>query len=130
MISHTRQEWFELAVRGLAKQGWRRSINSIGDCQMQGRSGMRCAIGQGIRLELTRKRIDKRDSQDGYSLAKEGVVGVDGLTTCKAGEFLNAMQERHDGSLEGDEMRKAFIQFGANRRLTWPADVAREGEII
>lgn len=129
MISHTRQEWFELAVRGLARQGWRRSVDPDGTCQMQDIGGRRCAIGHGIRARSTRSRIDDMDQSDGFSLARNGVISVDGANVNKGGEFLNSMQDAHDDSENGADMRKAFIRFGARRRLTWPADVAREGEI-
>jgi hypothetical protein len=129
MISHTRQEWFELAVRGLAGQGWKRSLDPDGTCQMQGIGGRRCAIGHGIRARATRARIDDMDQSDGFSLAFNGVISVEGASVSKAGEFLNSMQDAHDDSEDGVGMRKAFIRFGARRRLTWPADVPREGEI-
>lgn len=127
MISHTRQEWFELAVRGLAKQGWERSLDIRGDCRLDSGDGRACALGHGIPSE-DRERLENHGSC-AHDLVEDELIDVADSGDDMGAPFLSEMQRAHDNTSVPANMRSAFLTFAQTHNLTWPADVAREGEI-
>lgn len=132
MISHTRQEWFELAVRGLAGQGWERSISEGGDaCLYRGADGKRCAIGFGIPDAAFDPAWDRRGN-GAYVLQRDQHISATDAPVDRSGceqSFLSLLQQQHDKQPTPGLMRSAFLAFAQTHNLTWPADVAKSGEI-
>ena len=131
MISHTRQEWFELAVRGLAGQGWQKSQDSLtGSCKYRGLHGRKCAIGHGIPSDADARLWDARTDNGANALVICGILGVnESADTESAARFLVGLQECHDLWGADEPMRPRFLAFSTTHNLVWPADVAVEGEI-
>jgi hypothetical protein len=119
VISHTKQEWFDLAVRGLAGQRWRQALDVDGACTYGQPGGDRCAIGHGLGEVANLNGV-------AMTLVTSGRIGVTG--TCSS-DFLTAMQFAHDLGLSPRKMRKAFVRLAKRYDLTWPADVPKEGAI-
>jgi hypothetical protein len=128
MISHTRQEWFELAVRGLARQGWRQSYSASGDCCRYRLGELKCAIGHGIPDEAYQSEWDEK-GKGAESMARGQHIGVADNDVASSIMFLESMQWAHDGAGSPKDVRKRMGDFCTTHNLTWPADVAREGEI-
>jgi hypothetical protein len=123
MISHTKQEWFDLAVRGLAGQRWKCSVNDFGACAYGRQGGPRCAIGHGI------GSLNVLEGLSASDLARSGHIAVNGLLDASGADFLLDLQCAHDNSRGERDMRSRFVNLAERHSLTWPADVPKEGAI-
>lgn len=126
MISHTKQEWFDLAVRGLAGQGWKRSADPSNPmkCLYGKPGGLRCAVGHGL------GDVVVREGSMVCNLVTDGTVGVsDPVGRSTGSVFLGDMQHAHDGGHSPSFMRERFLALAEKWSLTWPADVPKEGAI-
>jgi hypothetical protein len=121
MISHTKQEWFDLAVRGLAGQGWKRSAGM--KCLYGKPGGLRCAVGHGL------GDVVIREGRMVSNLVADGTVGVSDAGRSTGSVFLGDMQHAHDGGHSPSFMRERFLALAEQYSLTWPADVPKEGAI-
>lgn len=113
-----RQEIFDAAYKGLASQGFVRSLAEVG-CAYRGAEGRRCAIGFLIPDEK-------------YSPELEGLTPED-IVVCRAADiceddwmFAKDLQEAHDGpngDIEDDtpeEMKARLLSFAKLHNLTIP----------
>ena len=108
----TKQEIFDAAVRGLASQGWQRSMSRDGRCMYRGAFGRRCAVGWCI-------------DEDEYNPEMEGSSVSDffDVTECLRVRFLDTVQNAHDCHAKTQDMLSEFIAVSQRFKLTWPADV-------
>jgi hypothetical protein len=116
-ISHTRQEWVNLAVKGLTSQGWKQSLTTDKwpSCVYRGDNGCRCAIGWGIPDEAYRPEME---GSAAYTYAT--IPAHDG--TLKEGvNFLWELQGVHDNNEDPQAMEIAMHAFVQKHSLTWPA---------
>lgn len=113
-----RQEIFDAAYKGLASQGFVRSLADVG-CAYRGAEGRRCAIGFLI-------------TDEKYSPGLEGLTPSDVAVRRAANindddcEFAEELQEAHggpDGDAEEDtpeEMKARLHAFAGRHHLTIP----------
>ena len=110
----TYQDLFDAAVRGLASQGWERSMDENDDvCAYRGECGRKCAIGWLI------DKDDYRPEIEGYDASK-----IFACTNQKM-QFLQAMQNAHDGHAKPQLMLSEFMGLSEDYKLEWPADVGK-----
>ena len=115
------QEVFNMAVRGLAWQGFRRSVSPSGRCQYRGGGGRKCAIGHCIPDE------EYMPEMEGKSISSEVMTTV--RTRLFAGAdlpFLAALQAAHDSPFSGvtpEDLRSTLSDVAKRYNLTWPEDV-------
>ena len=107
----TKQEAFDKAVRGLASQGWERSVDVSGlwpVCSYRGPGGRRCAIGWLISDELAEDREGCAVREFDYSE----------LPTEPNGRLLLLdMQNAHDAYCKNTGMRERFVLLGEKHDL-------------
>lgn len=115
-IKHTRQEWVDLAVKGLASQGWKQSI-TLGEwpsCAYRGENGCRCAIGWGIPDKAYHPSMEGHGAHL-YATVSDALL-VDG------DRFLSQLQGVHDDHADPQAMEAAMRTFVQLRQLTWPQE--------
>lgn len=104
----TEQEVLDIVVRGLASQEWERSIAYGGHCAYRGAYGRKCAAGWLMN--------DDEVEENTVISRLKGVckrLGVDP-------EFLQSLQDLHDGGPGGSEMLDRFRRFAEVSNLRWP----------
>ena len=120
MIKRTNQELFDIAVKGLASQGFTQSFDpdrkaGLGECVYRGEGGRKCAIGWAI-------------PDDKYGNYMEGnraeafrAAGVD-FAGKPYGQFSFAvkLQLAHDLSESPEGMRYRLLKFGKENGLVIP----------
>jgi hypothetical protein len=116
----TRQEMFDKMVRGLAAQGWERSV--AGDkCQYRGPGGRKCAVGQLI--------DDAEYAPESDLIAETGIGSLRILEIypqfASDAVWLRGYQCAHDVSTSPAEMRAQFARLGERDGLTWPEGVEK-----
>lgn len=118
-----RQEAFEKAVRGLAGQGWERSVTTqegpYTQCCYRGDGGRKCAIGHLIPDE------DYSPRMEGGAITWPQVLETCGLSSADRG-FAVDMQIAHDRAESPEGMLRNYREFAEQYDLTWPADVPTE----
>lgn len=120
----THQEAFNLAVRGMKAQGWRKAAAGGdwvgGACKYRTTGGLKCAIGHII-------------PDDRYVPGMEGDAAFFALNTAKiriAGVDVWSLQVQHDSALDRLHMLNNFRQYAAQHGLEFPADcLARDAEM-
>ena len=117
-----RQFWFDTAVRGLASQGFERSLSKAGDgvterCAYRGSEGRKCAVGWLMNdeeaLEADRRLLS------GFSLL---LLNGQNLSI-EDRFFLSDLQDAHDGGPEGDLMQQRLIEFAEEYGLSTPEEL-------
>lgn len=118
----TKQEMFDMAVRGLAKQGWHRAVTENGSCKYE-IGALRCAYSHCMTDEFRQKVI--ADGMNGVPATEiMNTYPEEAPYTADAdGNFETALQRVHDGSQMPQIMVQAFSAFAMEHDLTWPADV-------
>lgn len=121
MTKATKQSLFDQAYRGLAAQGWKKSLDVDGGCVYRGLEGRRCAVGHCI-------------SDEEYTIQMEEIGGIAAVTRrgylkrlVPFSLFLEALQVAHDRAYEGDEMRELFEKLANIHGLSVP-NLKEEGE--
>ncbi len=123
----TNQAVLDMAVKGLAAQGWKPSSHPIAGCSYRGEEGRKCAIGHCIPDSMYTRDMDMDDSSIGRVLAKFPKIRALFATCNKA--FLADLQVAHDGDGDGDarfkgpspeEMRERVSDVAAKYFLTMP----------
>lgn len=110
----TRQEAFDRVVRGLAAQGWERSVSERGTCLYRGPEGRKCAAGHLIPDDLYDPAMET------WAAARQEVRCA--LPTVSDGPgFVRDMQVAHDHPEK--TLKEDFRDLAASHELTWPADV-------
>lgn len=124
MPTRTRQEIFNLAVRGLAAQGWKRSTDTIltGMCRYRGANGCRCALGQAI--DDADYDPEMEGKLPGMTIRGSRILRAVGLDVSpESADWARALQHKHDMCDSPEAMRDAFFLFARSNDLTWPEDV-------
>jgi hypothetical protein len=110
MTYRTRQEIFDIAYTGLAKQGWKKS-SANGICAYRGRRKLKCAIGHCI-------------DDDDYKLSFEGEMRCDVSEAARISGYdsgwARVLQLRHENSLNAKDMKRRFDDFASECNLTIP----------
>ena len=121
----TLQRIFNIVVRGLASQGWRRSQGYHG-CAYRGEGGMACGVGHLLSNKVAKKADDGIVDSSGYAIRSLPGLIRNGLLAAspKTAEFLRRIQSIHDMKVEGDSMRDGFNSLAKEYGLKWPEDVA------
>lgn len=69
-ISYGNQEIFDLACKGMLRQG-RKSLNESNFCAYRGRDGLKCAVGHIIPDNLYMEEFDERDGEHYTSVMRK-----------------------------------------------------------
>lgn len=111
------QQLFEKAYRGLAKQGFERSMrpNSV-KCAYRGVGGLKCAIGHAIPDELYRLEMDAPVTPIGLDF--EGILIRAGYTGST--NFASELQSIHDTAKSPAGMRATLAAFAESHGLPLP----------
>ena len=112
----TKQEMFNLAVRGLRSQGWVRAFDTVrGGCVYETSEGLRCAWGW-VDRELTSAVCGTvgRLYDDGVGLAAK--LDAERLA------FAAELQRIHDYEELLPSMEARFRELGERHNLEWPND--------
>lgn len=108
----TKQEMFDLAYRGLHSQGWRRCINSRGECVYT--EGCRhCAWGW----------VDNNippSALGGVNSLRDEAVGLAALLNDDEVNFAMELQTAHDIDKPYQSMRERFDALARRHGLTIP----------
>lgn len=115
-MSKTRQEIFDIAYRGLASQGFEKSVDGAGWyplCRYRGYNGRRCAIGWCIPDEKYNGDIEGT-AADGDQVRRAAGIRKRDI------KFAKDLQGIHDDSRYPFELKKALAEFALERRLTIP----------
>lgn len=118
-----RQFWFDTAVRGLASQGFERSLSKAGDgvterCAYRGSEGRKCAVGWLMNDEEA--ILADRRLLSGFSLL---LLNGQNLSI-EDRFFLSDLQDAHDGArAEGDLMQKRLVDFATWYGLSNPEEL-------
>ncbi len=115
MSERTKQELFDIVVRGLAKQGWAKSLVG-GRCVYNGPGDIHCAAGH-ILVEFGVEIPEGWNDASWVLLVNRKVV-CDTHTN-----FIRDLQHMHD-SLLGEPLERKFRNFAIERGFTWPLDEA------
>lgn len=123
LLSDDPQEQFNIAVRGIAAQGWKQSVNAEGDtCRYRGEDGMKCAVGHLIPDEFYQGRFDAR------TVPVDDVLDELGVNDGASVAFLKELQMAHDCPDNEVCMRRRLQRFAAAFDLTTPEDVNIDGD--
>lgn len=108
-LTGSKQYYFNKMYRGLAAQGWKRSMNSLGGCDYRGKGGMKCAIGH-----IIPDRVARENAGLPLRLSHIEIQPVEVAT------LLYDAQSYHDTSNQPAEMQVAFVVLAAKHKLTVP----------
>lgn len=88
-----KQELFDQAMTGMARQGWKRSEDHTGTCLYRGPGGLKCPVGH-LLTDAEAKAFEGLSAQ---TLVATGRLPkrFDGLE-----EFLCALQTEHDDAVD------------------------------
>lgn len=122
----TKQEIFNIAWTGLKAQGFRKALNSNGDCVYRARNGTRCAVGMVLPDHLYEWEMDNQE------VGGTGVINLvknfPKVRKLFGGSkdmlnFLSALQGCHDsGDDEPEDMERQLRSFAKRRRLSIPTE--------
>jgi hypothetical protein len=120
----TKQEMFDKAVRGLAKQCWKRAarVTDIGNsiCVYQDKDGNRCAWGH------VDTSLDSEVDGGVRKLHEQKIGLAAGLTDSEV-MFAQILQTTHDDACTPEQMLEAYTDIYIRHQLDWPSDVERFG---
>jgi hypothetical protein len=122
----THQEAYNTAVKGLAGQGFLRSVGRHG-CMYRGNEGRKCAVGH---LIPDSQYNPAGEASWGLGQVMEDVPALRGLSY----EFLHNLQKAHDKAYTASDfpvgyedspgmMKLALIEFGQKYELTIPPEL-------
>lgn len=112
----TRQEAFDRAARGLAGQGFEKSLSVSGDkCLYRGAGGLKCAIGHLIPDELYDPKMDASVAD---RVPFGTIIEICGLHASDV-EFAADLQSAHDdaGDTGGLSMQRGLAEFAVRWSL-------------
>ena len=114
MAYRTRQEIFNVAYRGLASQGFRKSIGP-GDagCAYRGRNADRCAIGWCI------PDAEYDVGFEGLSADDRGIMFAASISPDDA-DFACTLQDKHDYATTPEKLKHQLETFAKECGLTIP----------
>ena len=114
-MAMTEQEIFNAAYLGLKAQGFKQSVNALGECKYRGDNGLKCAIGHCLTDE------ELQGSEKNFVLLPElakSKLGVD-LFDHRRYDFLCDLQDAHDRAVVYS-MRSNLEAFARDYNLTIP----------
>lgn len=125
MNYRTRQEIFNVAYRGLASQGFRRSTNDMG-CAYRGDGGRRCAIGWCISdaeynrdFEGTSPAFGDPKNKDFFYHRRADIRKAARISDSDA-TFARELQARHDEGTSPASLQSMLESFAKLHDLTIP----------
>lgn len=114
-----KQAIFNQAVKGLASQGFQRSLFKDGGCAYRGAEGRRCALGWCIPDERYDAAFEGQGPHD------EGVLRMVGAQRASETiDFLEALQDAHDYPRTPEDMKRDLIDVANRWHLALPAELA------
>lgn len=117
MAKVTLQSLFNKAYRGLAKQGFKKSMRGIvPTCAYRGANGTKCAIGHLIDDEAARQA----DSRDNSSYPRVQDLIPDSIKAVLSVELGAKLQECHDFCDTPKEMKANLKDFAKKYNLKVP----------
>lgn len=112
----TKQEMFDLAVRGLRSQDWTRAYSVIkGRCVYETENGERCAFGW-IDRSLTAFDQGNVYRLNDLNIGLAANMGLDELS------FAYFLQRAHDDNPKNEDMELAFQKIAKDFDLIWPKE--------
>ena len=117
----TMQGLFNIAVRGLHKQGYRRSLSGtrtflVNPSAYRGKDGMKCALGHCISDAEYNPALETTPTRE---------ILPEGLNDEATGAWACGLQGCHDLSESPQAMRLALLAFATEHGLDWPAGVPK-----
>ena len=108
-----KQQLFDIAYTGLAKQGFQRSMSPDDPalCAYRGLNGLKCAIGHAIPDEKYQP-----DMESVWTL--EGILELIGASDLDS--FAHVLRKAHDGADTPQEMKARLLDFAKNWGLYIP----------
>jgi len=113
-----KQEIFNKAYIGLAKQGWVRA-QYAGACQYRTREGLACAIGQCIPDDKYDPKIEPMSPFKALLFAGVIEKAIDDADLYEDCLFLNALQDAHDQN-RLTPLKENMEKFAREKNLTIP----------
>lgn len=111
----TLQAFFNKAMRGMAAQGFRKSVRK-GHCVYRGPRGARCAVGHCIPDSKYKAEFDA-EGLSVYAIAED--LGWD----LEVEKLAATLQVAHDGASTPSSMRKRFKVIAETHGLKLPPEI-------
>ena len=109
------QQVFDKIVKGLASQGWRKSVDENMDCKYR-YEGLKCAAGWLIPDELYKPEIE--GCRFSVLISQNALTAADlGITSQRDLGLICRCQEAHDFSRGGDDMVDRFQRIADTFKL-------------
>lgn len=109
----TKQEAFNIMVRGLAAQGWAQSKDPVsGYCKYRGPNGVKCAVGHLISDEEYKPEME---GEDIHGLQRDFHLLQD-----QDKDFLTHCQMAHDLSTSALNLQTRMVNVSRKYNLTCP----------
>lgn len=118
-----RQNWFDTAVKGLASQGFERSLSKAGDglterCAYRGSEGRKCAVGWLMNDEEALAADRKTWSAITLPLLNGQNLSIEDRY------FLSDLQDAHDGGYSEEAlMQRRLVEFATQYGLSIPEEL-------
>lgn len=120
---HTQfQQLFDIAIRGLAAQGWQRAVSlscAYGGkvCQYRAEDGKKCFVGHLIPEDKY------HPSLEGAMITDVPIIGI-GLVpeNSTLARLLRDCQAIHDQGFSVDTLEQRYKTFATQHRFTWPLE--------
>lgn len=122
------QDFFTRAVKGLAAQGFERSVDDarfargLSSCVYRGDKGRKCAIGHLIPDEVVRATMDELSSLEEIL----STIGVAAPEHTDNWHWFNNLQKCHDSGITTLGVKHLLRAFAADNRLSLPPELAAE----
>lgn len=120
----TKQEIFNQAVRGLAKQGFERSYESkggiFGVCQYRDSNGRKCAAGH--LLKNKDYLPDMEGTQASADSVRKALRRSSGILARQI-PFVTDVQKAHDNGFTPEEMKRLLREVAEEHKLRIPRSI-------
>jgi len=129
-VKFTKQQTFDIVVKGLAAQGFERALatDSYSSCMYRDDKGRKCAAGQLIPDELYNPEMEKMGSicyifDDDFDRDRYSLYELSGLVEHDR-KLLIDLQDAHDLSMGSTVDRDALLRVAVKHELTIPQELA------
>lgn len=113
----TKQQIFNKVWRGLKRQGFMRSVNSLDSCQYRGKYGRRCAAGWLVHSKHYKPSLEG-SLVDWYGTNEPAIALMKSGIRKKQLPFVGYLQDIHDE--KNQSMETALRFFAKENKLTIP----------